>query len=77
MEDQVLTLIITMEIKGGQYQPVGIKKESTALSNEMAALFMLEKAKDIVKVLHAPRVIKPQPTNFKPTLIDFLKRRRK
>jgi len=57
-KDRELTLIITMKIVDNVYQPIGIKKESTALPNEMASLFMLEKAKDLVKMLHAPRVVK-------------------
>ena len=57
--DREMTLIVTMKIVNGVYQPVGIKRDSNALENEMAALFMLEKAKDIVKGLHAPVVHRP------------------
>jgi len=57
-KDRELTLIITMKIVDNVYQPVGIKKESNAIENEMASIFMLEKAKDIVKILHTPRVVK-------------------
>ena len=53
-----MTLILTMKIIDGVYHSVGIKKESTAMENEMAALFMLEKAKDIVKAVHTPIIHK-------------------
>ncbi|RLB39183.1 MAG: hypothetical protein DRH12_11875 [Deltaproteobacteria bacterium] len=71
-QERELTLIITMKVSGGVYKGVGIKKESTALSNEMASLFMLEKAKDIVKVLHAPRI---QPAK-QHGIINFLRKKK-
>jgi len=68
-----LSIIVTMKIVNGVYQPVGIKNDSTALSNEMASIFMLEKAKDLVKMIHQPRIVKPQN---KGGIMNFARKRR-